>query len=973
MFSELSQKVLAIRNAVSIGCTGAHRAPSGDWMPCSSTNELMHTVFGEEVKSRLSFEELNSWSERRSAKGKRRKRKLGKGWEKLRERGVMSFENIEGGGIVSQNSPSSAPQKRPSSWIAGGTIAPMINGNPNPPNMPTGIPVPGGRSGFNGMSVKGLNEAFSPRDNDVDVFSDIESARARARQIGCIGVSRRVSKTGKIVWMPCTNMTDYANISGTTALGRRHQSENLQRAVRTVLKDTLKVRKKSINEEILGKSLGRTIRGTASRLTEPFDPKAIDGDNDGLIQEGSAFERPGLPSVPKVPDALKTPKTETLKDPVLSDIEVRAASDWLGKLTPTKREELFFPPIDAIENGDTSGLRSFAISRRRGAQDGNPLPSLKLPSNPDATDSNPFANLGGKAMGKIIRRRVKPEHKDKKDRKTFIIGGTTGAGKGHVTEWLQEKGILPKDDEAAHIDPDFIKLGLRGYDDGRGAERVHQESRRSTDLTIRDAASDGMDLVIQGVGKRIEHFRDAKKRGEKVTAHYVYAPSDVAKDRMIERTKKTGRGLSPHHASSIARQIPPAISQLFDENLIDEFYVWDNSVDGGTPKLIASKVPGKKMEIFDKDKFADFAGGQNTVDSWVRKTTRGDKSITDGSPTGGLSSFNRTVPSKSPSKTVNQVLQNVESEAAKGLPRNDISDYATDVSKVVSRAIPTSQQELEQMLRDNPFVPGDGSEAMQFLLKSSKEGKIDWDRQKKLADVLAKTLEDSPSLRKLLSITDIPPIIVTDSRADNDLSVSGFTLQTDRIVPWAGVYGLYHTQKGFIMMKPEVIEGKKVEFEGRNLTPEYLLRHEIGHAIHAMLIKKHPQAAEELQNYHQLLANRADEIAAKLDKINKELSTPAYQLNKALRDKKIKEAKVLQNRHLSWVHDVVKETDARSISNYAATNIFEYIAEAISHLTAPDYETSEKNGLKKIQRAVHLGHLSELLGFTREELDNLLG
>jgi hypothetical protein len=596
-------------------------------MPCSSTNELMHTVFGEEVKSRLSFEELSSWSERRSAKGKRRKRKLGKGWEKLRERGVMGFENIEGGGIVSQTSPSSSPQKNPSSWITGGTIAPMINGNPNPPNMPSGIPVPGGRSGSNGMSVKSIEQASSPRDNDVDVFTDIESARARSRQMGCIGVSRRISKTGKIVWMPCTNMSDYARVSGSTALGRRHQTEEIRKVVRTVLKDTLKVRKKSINEEILGKSLGRTLRGATSRLTEPFDPKAIDGDNDGLIQEGSSFERPGLPSVPKVPEVLKTPKTEKLKDPVLSDIEVRAASDWLGKLTPTKREQLFFPPIDAVENGATSGLSSFAISRDRNPQKAGKLPRLSLPSNPDATDTNPFVNLGGKAMGKIIRKRVKPEHKGKKDRRAFIVGGTTGAGKGVVTEWLQERGLLPKDDEAAHIDPDFIKLGLRGYDDGRGAERVHQESRRSTDLTIRDAASDGMDLVIQGVGKRIEHFEDAKKRGEKVTAHYVYAPSDIAKQRMITRTQQTGRGLSPHHASSIARQIPPAISQLFDKNLIDEFYLWDNSIDGGVPKLIASKVPGKKMEIFDNDKFVDFAGGQSVVDSWIRKTTRGDKTI----------------------------------------------------------------------------------------------------------------------------------------------------------------------------------------------------------------------------------------------------------------------------------------------------------------------------------------------------------
>ena len=98
------------------------------------------------------------------------------------------------------------------------------------------------------------------RENDPDVFLDPESARARSRQMGCIGISRRVSKNGRTVWMPCTNMSDYANRSGSTALGRRNISkrrENETReAVRTVLREKPKVtvkRKTSLAEELLQK------------------------------------------------------------------------------------------------------------------------------------------------------------------------------------------------------------------------------------------------------------------------------------------------------------------------------------------------------------------------------------------------------------------------------------------------------------------------------------------------------------------------------------------------------------------------------------------------------------------------------------------------------------------------------------------------------------------------------------------------
>jgi hypothetical protein len=137
----------------------------------------------------------------------RRKRRRGDKWEELGSRGVISIDSLPGGGIVSGQ-------------------------------------VSLSKSGFIGPEFV--------RDNDPDVFTDIDSARMRSRQLGCIGVSRRVSKTGRTVWTPCTNNSDYARLAGTTSLGRRGARRDFERAVRTVLMSDLKrpKRKVSIYEEL---------------------------------------------------------------------------------------------------------------------------------------------------------------------------------------------------------------------------------------------------------------------------------------------------------------------------------------------------------------------------------------------------------------------------------------------------------------------------------------------------------------------------------------------------------------------------------------------------------------------------------------------------------------------------------------------------------------------------------------------------
>ena len=518
--------------------------------------------------------------ERRSSLRKKKGKKRRKGWEKLRERGIGGVDNTPGVGLHSWD----GRQGRTVNMVRGGLIPPRLSG---------------------AMSTKTLeekSEQYSPRDNDTDVFIDIESARRRARQIGCIGVSRRTSKSGKTVWMPCTNMSDYNNLTGMSALGKLNQEKRTQSIVRTILSSELKKRKKSLVEEILGKAIGPKISGisrfAARSITQRFDPKAEDGDGDGTLQDGTTFERPNVPNVPKIEPARETP---------VSKSTISAVSKWFKSTSSSDRKKLTGGSIEDF-GARARSTRGFASSSKPPKKESVKIEGIE---NPNASETNPFRNLGGRKMGEIIRGLVKPSNKNKKQRTTYLIGGTTGGGKSTVLDdHLVVQGLVPSREESAHVDPDFIKLGLPGYNDGAGASMVHDESLRSAQRTMDDARQEGMDVVATGAGSTRQRamIAQARRNGDKVVAHWVHIPAEEASRRMKARQKETGRTI-PDQSSHFANSIPRMVSDATANGEVDEFYIWDNNVEKGQPpRLIASFKDGK-LEVLDQKKLDEFMNG----------------------------------------------------------------------------------------------------------------------------------------------------------------------------------------------------------------------------------------------------------------------------------------------------------------------------------------------------------------------------
>jgi hypothetical protein len=141
----------------------------------------------------------------------------------------------------------------------------------------------------NKMKQKGFVN-FVSRSTDPDTFSNAESARIRARNLGCIGIRRYTASDGKLVWLPCTNVSDYNRVTGI-------RGDNSPRN----------------NPRRQGSKFGKKVLGTpiGSRSNE-------DGDGDGFTTGGIIGGEDKIPVV-KLPDVLTTDALKKMRSDVNPD------------------------------------------------------------------------------------------------------------------------------------------------------------------------------------------------------------------------------------------------------------------------------------------------------------------------------------------------------------------------------------------------------------------------------------------------------------------------------------------------------------------------------------------------------------------------------------------------------------------------------------------------------------------------------
>lgn len=201
----------ALKIARYMGCRGAHEVDGG-WMPCADHSTLLRLSNAAEK----SLEATIFKPKKRRKKGSKRQ----DGWEELGQRGVLSIDGLSGGGIVSGKA------KTGPCW-PGYEMQGMKPGKK-------------GRMVPNCVPIEAKSERVV-RSGDPDVFPSADSARVRARQLGCIGIRRYSTMSGGPAWMPCTNESDYRRTMGSSPQGRRdiakRQISEMRRTMRRLGKE----------------------------------------------------------------------------------------------------------------------------------------------------------------------------------------------------------------------------------------------------------------------------------------------------------------------------------------------------------------------------------------------------------------------------------------------------------------------------------------------------------------------------------------------------------------------------------------------------------------------------------------------------------------------------------------------------------------------------------------------------------------
>jgi hypothetical protein len=161
-----------------------------------------------------------------------------------------------------------------------------------------------------------------PRRGDPDVYDDPNAARLRSRALGCIGIARRETPNGEIVWTPCTNVSDFRRRTGQSILSERDEVRRLQRRLREVGGPSITRRRmrgsktKETTEKVKAlPTLGSLARRGSRRQGRRFANMAgsrIDGDGDGFRTD----PRTGKDNIPVAPSIGGIASLmERLKDP----------------------------------------------------------------------------------------------------------------------------------------------------------------------------------------------------------------------------------------------------------------------------------------------------------------------------------------------------------------------------------------------------------------------------------------------------------------------------------------------------------------------------------------------------------------------------------------------------------------------------------------------------------------------------------
>ena len=247
----------------------------------------------------------------------------------------------------------------------------------------------------------------------------------------------------------------------------------------------------------------------------------------------------------------------------------------------------------------------------------------------------------------------------------------------------------------------------------------------------------------------------------------------------------------------------------------------------------------------------------------------------------GMGSEERGMASASPKKRAKNTTE-VFSPGADPRPAPSTN------AELVARAVPTSREQLRDLLKDSPYVSG---KRIRNVMKKLDRMEIDWEKQELLAQRLQKIVDENPAVAALLREYDIPPMFITNYGINRGGMDWAFLSEAES---WFGTMGQYFPGLGSIAFPEHIATGKN-PYIGRQRTSEEIIVHELAHSIHAMAVQRSKRAKKAMES----------------DIIESINDDGEYEMI-----------------------DAHKEAAGR-ISSYAKTNRLEYIAETLLNLIYP--------------------------------------
>jgi hypothetical protein len=257
-------------------------------------------------------------------------------------------------------------------------------------------------------------------------------------------------------------------------------------------------------------------------------------------------------------------------------------------------------------------------------------------------------------------------------------------------------------------------------------------------------------------------------------------------------------------------------------------------------------------------------------------------------------------------------------------------------AEIAQTVVPTSRQDVENALKKNPF----SRRKAKTILKIIDDLDVDWEAQSRAAKMIEDQLSSSPLMLQFAQQYGMPPLLISRNSFDITAPQMGAT-------GWRGAVGAFDPLHGYIGINSQLFNNGEARVHG-GVTRDmpYIIRHEFAHAIDAAATSSNPSVRRRRDEAMQYMVNELKSVLGS--------DYSVADLARAMYDRNLPNGLTPQETSL-----------ALEVSEYAAMNRFEYIAEVFANLSSPSSE-----GLRQL-REEHFEMLSDFLGIDLDELKSL--